>query len=489
MPPKTKKKTAKRPQLPKAPPAAAKKPVAKKLEYEHGWMKLKELQSVIAFRCYESLDAKGMQKPEQEEKVYELYHGTASEDAIGMAKKFFMGTEMFEGIYDEVTDEVSGESYKVLKRIFHCSENVYKCSEDIPEAINMKNLTANTSTDRTLLTGRAILSAAKKIEAVGRKVLAHVMKSSKYSDPNFKVSGEGWEDYLKFCRYMMIKEEENTIDLVESEDAEDEGGEVADNKQTTSAEEGKGKEEAAEEEDKKPAAVMTEDELQEAVKAWSGYGTFKGYMAWALWGHIPKPGLEDFKATKFMVTDASASISGGRKATRKRKAEEEDTKRSNQPGRGLSAADAIQIEDIEIRKEGNSNFKKSLIVDHSEMEFQTLHAELEFCNTEIYQWSSMVTSKSEIFENGCANHEKYYREYYPYQQWYDARQRRMEVMDRIKQLGQEAAKEKEAAKEEERQMKKAKVEEEGTTIPSQIAVGSSTHSADDQLPKATGNIE
>jgi hypothetical protein len=308
-----------------------KKPEAKKLEYEHGWMQLKELQSVIAFRCYEALPSKGMKKPEQEAKVYALYHGTETKDSIGMAEKFFLGTEMFEGIYEEVTDEVSGESFRVLKRIFHCSENVYKCSADIADAINMTNLTANTSTDRANLTGRAILSAAKRVEAIGRKVLAHVMKSPKYSDPNAKTSGEQWEDYLKYCRYMMLKEEgDKTINL--DSDAEEE-------------------EEATKEDDKKPPADLTEDELQEAVKAWSGYGTFRGYMAWALWGHIPMPGLEDYKATKYALSDANESASSaGRKATRKKEAAEDSKIRSNQAGRGISVVDEVAIRDVEARE-------------------------------------------------------------------------------------------------------------------------------------------
>jgi hypothetical protein len=72
-----------------------------------------------------------MKVAEQEKELYEIYHGTKTEDSIGMAKKFFMGTEMFEGIYEEVTDPVSLESYKVLKSIFHCTESSYKCSADI----------------------------------------------------------------------------------------------------------------------------------------------------------------------------------------------------------------------------------------------------------------------------------------------------------------------------------------------------------------------
>ncbi|KAG7336765.1 hypothetical protein IV203_033677 [Nitzschia inconspicua] len=76
-------------------------------------------------------------------------------------------------------------------------------NESHPCPCGSTNLTANNSTDRALLSGRAIYTAAKKVESMGKKVLACVMKSSKYSDPNGTVSGEQWEDYLKYCRYMM----------------------------------------------------------------------------------------------------------------------------------------------------------------------------------------------------------------------------------------------------------------------------------------------
>ena len=420
MPPKGNKRATTK-KLPKAKPAASsKKPEAKKLEYEHGWLQLKELQSIIAFRCYESLDPQGMKKPEQEEKLYALYHGTETKDSIGMAEKFFLGIEMFEGIYEEVVDEVSGESYRVLKRIFHCSENIYKCSEDIPDAINMINLTANTSTDRANLTGRAILQAAKRVEAVGRKVLALVMKSSKYSDPNFKVSGEGWEDYLKYCRYMMLKEKgDKAINVVDSDDDDEEQEEeTSKNKEA--------------EEDSKVPATMTEDEIQEAVKAWSGYGTFRGYMAWALWGHITMPGLEDFKATKFSVSDASETVSGGRKASRKKAAEKESKIRSNQAGRGVSVADEVTLRDVKAKELHAQSFARSVEQQDYELQIKALEKKIEAANTEIYQWSPMVTEKqADIFRNGLADHDHWYATFFPYKMWHDANERKRVALEKI----------------------------------------------------------
>jgi hypothetical protein len=435
-----------------------------------------------------------MKVAEQEKELYEIYHGTKTEDSIGMAKKFYMGTEMFEGIYEEVTDPVSLESYKVLKSIFHCTESIYKCSANIPNAINMTNLTANNSTDRSLLSGRAIYLNAKKVEAAGKKVLAQVMKSTKYKDPNIKVSGEQWEDYLKYCRYMMMKEAEKTINLV---DAEEEDAAAANNttaaaKDTAAATKGE-EEKEKEDENKKPAAVLTEDEIQEAVKDWSGYGgTFKGYMAWALWGHIPKPGLEAYKSIKFSTSDSGETSASGRKASRKKKAVEEDKKRSHTAGRGLSAADAITVDDLENRKDTKQVFHFAASTINYNGQLIQLQQELSDCDMEICAWFPSVTAnQAEIFGNGGANHQHWYDTFPPYQMWYDARARKKELLAKSRfiaerlQQGQEQGAQEQESKKNTVPVKAREVdgdaEEENTTIPSQIQV--SKHSTDDVLPR------
>ncbi|KAG7369523.1 hypothetical protein IV203_027269 [Nitzschia inconspicua] len=357
-----------------------------------------------------------------------------------MARKFFNGIEMFEGIYDEVADPISGESYKVLKRIFHCSKEVYKCSADIPGAINMTNLTANNSTDRALLSGRAIYTAAKKVELMGKKVLACVMKSSKYSDPNGTVSGEQWEDYLKYCRYMMLKESKQrkkgeTINLVESGAEEEvDDGEEAPNEMPAQPSD------VLADGDQNGADVMTEDEIQAAVKAWDGLWTFKGYMAWALWGHIPKPGLEAFKSKKFSISDAGETVSAGRKATRKIKAQDEATERSRKPGRGVSIADQVTLRELEAREANASAFERTARCAPYELRLTALSRILDACEIEINQWQSLVMeNQAEIFGNGGANHQQWYDTFYPYRQWYDAKERKAELLRNIQSINQELA--------------------------------------------------
>jgi hypothetical protein len=223
-------------------------------------------------------------------------------------------------------------------------------------------------------------------------------------------------------------------------------------------------------------------------------------MAWALWGHIPMPGLEEFKSKKFAIADVGESVTSGRKATRKRQAEEESTQRRNQAGRGISTADTIAMKDLEQRKDSYLAYKCSIDQNDYELELQTYQTELEFCNTEIYQWSSMVTNKPEIFANGRESHQHFYESYFPYQQWYDATQRRKQVMENIIQLRTRMAEEKAEANKELQEEKKKRSkkqdddeeeeEEEinSTPVPSQIQVVDQ-QSADDQLPKPTEEDE
>jgi len=111
---------------------------------------------------------------------------------LGLAEKFMKGLEMFE---------------RVLKPILHCKANCRIIVDDDVrlKGINMMVLTANRYTDRSLLTGRTIWDMGKQVEENGKKVLAIVLRSSKYRAASLP-SGEQWEDYLKFCRYKMAKE-------------------------------------------------------------------------------------------------------------------------------------------------------------------------------------------------------------------------------------------------------------------------------------------
>ncbi|KAG7370256.1 hypothetical protein IV203_028002 [Nitzschia inconspicua] len=186
------------------------------IEFSAGYWTMKELQSVIAFRAYESVVTSGESRSvkQLQNLVFEKYHGDLNNVAsLGLAKKFMLGLEMFDGIYDTEDDPATGKSKKVLKYILHLNDKATIVSDPNPQAngINMLTLSANKKTDRSFINRRVIWEMGRKVEANGRKLLAYVL-NSKYKSGKIP-SGEGWEDYLKFYRYKMyqdIQEQEQT---------------------------------------------------------------------------------------------------------------------------------------------------------------------------------------------------------------------------------------------------------------------------------------
>jgi hypothetical protein len=61
--------------------------------------------------------------------------------------------------------------------------------------------------------------------------------------------------------------------------------------------------------EKEDYSSSTEDEEAQLLKDWNDTATFQGYMAWAVWGHIPMPGMDDYyKSQQF---SASTEIGEG----------------------------------------------------------------------------------------------------------------------------------------------------------------------------------
>jgi hypothetical protein len=190
--------------------------------------------------------------------------------------------------------------------------------------------------------------------------------------------------------------------------------------------------------DRKKPAEMTEDELQEAVKAWPGYYTFKGYMAWALWGHIPMAGLEDFQATKYMTSDKETGTDGGRKASRKAAAKAASDVRSNEPGRGVSVADAWRMRESEAKVRNAMAFERS--VDQTDLQLlkESLKEEIEATSDDMLVWQDAVMERrTEIFTGNPEDHERFYSTYPPYKEWYDAAERKRTAVSQMNKLTKE----------------------------------------------------
>ena len=173
-------------------------PRPQKLEFVCHFSVLKEIQSAIAFHAYEQVKTTGhsTKLTDLYDQIYDKYHGKG-EDLIGLVEKFIRGVEMFEGIYKDSHDPITGRTHMVFKDLLHCQSGKEIIVDPDPrfKGINAMTMRCTKLTDLKPLSGRTIWEMGKRVESHGRKMLALVLQS-KYKDGNIP-SGTEWEDYLK----------------------------------------------------------------------------------------------------------------------------------------------------------------------------------------------------------------------------------------------------------------------------------------------------
>jgi hypothetical protein len=388
-------------------------PVTTEIDFSAGWNVLKEIQKTIAVWAYNSVAGSGstMKAAEIKSLMFKKYHGT-EKDSVGLAEKFYKGVEMFKGIYGEDIDPATGKPMKYLKPILHLRDKTV--TRDVPGGITMTALTAKTKRDLTPLAGRTLYDMARGVIAQARLVQAHINKSKKWKDCKTAPSGEQWEDFLKFIRFKMAlsgNSDVNAID-VEAKDTED----VQDSEQVDVE-----AEPVEKDEDSKPAAVpatMNEDEEAEALKDWESSEVFSGYMAFALWGHIPMPGLESYRAIAFQVDD-SGSV--GRKQLRKVAAKEETKKREAaaiSEDRGISRKEAMLAQDVDSRKSLADSRRMQLLQNNFEFKLNGIRWQMEIEQNKMQGPQAYVMENPHLFRT----HEESYANDPMYKMYYDGLQ-------------------------------------------------------------------
>lgn len=390
------------------------------IEFSAGFWVMKEFQSVIAFRAYESVVTSGESRSvkQLQNMAFEKYHGDLNNaDSLGLAKKFMLGLEMFDGIYDTEDDPATGKSKKVLKYILHLNAKATIVSDPNPQAngINMLTLSANKKSDRSIISGSTIWDMGKKVEMHGRKVLAYVMKS-KYKSGKIP-SGERWEDYLKFCRYKMYQ------DSIQAKNKNKRKATDDDSSLGVDAE--KCDDENEESSVSLPSGPITQDEEDQIIKDWDNDFTFPGYMAWALWGFIPMEGLEAYKACCFSTGDnmiGKKDSSSGRRAV------------MNQSLQRKSSAAKQKPETFTITKEDVSAISDVLqnTVQTSKHEFgiQIFERMLDEVNKEEETWKALVLARPEVFDDPTA-----FADWYPFQRWKAAEKKKENILKEMHGFG------------------------------------------------------
>jgi hypothetical protein len=441
------------------------------VRFSNGFFAMKEIQHVIAFRAYESVcrEGSGQRLPVLQKMVFERYHGIqGDDDSVGLAEKFFRGEEMFEGIYEDVIDPVSQMTERVLKPVLHCFEKRILLDPDHRrEGINMTTLTANKKLDPSLISGRVIWDMAKKVEESGRKVMSIVMKSSKYKEGTVS-SGEGWEDYLKFCRYKMKKLVGKKKAASTSSEAAEE--EVDDTLPTAASTDDLNESMETDLEQMETEALAQDEELAK-IKDWDSNWAFRGYMAWALWGHIPMPGMDPaYKSNLFMTGDSSTKRdkSNGRKAARKAQAKEEEKTRSNSSvakGRGASRKDETFNEYLSSNKEFQSTIgvlaERQLEEGRKDRLFDSISKRIDAATRDMDRLSGVVFNRPEVWDD-LESH----KDWPPLKQYLEASEKKRKAEEKLTELEESLEREMEEAKVV--SQKKRRLSEIGSSVPSQI---------------------
>jgi hypothetical protein len=310
---------------------------------------LKELQATIAFACFDSpsLIRRGasMAEAQIESMMSQIYYGDDTKgapdpDLILFEDQLILGLSKFKGLYTrsvlEGPNAESGVVQLSIPEILHRHKNlqIYVGEGSIEKKLlSQKSLHV---TD-TKISGRTLHGMAKTVLKNCKKMMAIVKrKDSPYKDGRFP-SGSNWEDYILWCLIEMGKE----CDREEAEKIDSAPKEAVAEKVLTVNDKGTGGEEQGE---GKPAPVVAgigtsnsfsaEEEDRHPNKKFFKCGS--GFIAWALWGHIPIIDSSGMQTDFF--SDAKKKASFGRKtesraAFRKKMVEANTAEADNRRGK------------------------------------------------------------------------------------------------------------------------------------------------------------
>ena len=179
---------------------------------------LKEIQATIAFACYDtpSVIRRGTSLAEAaiENKMSLLYYGDDTHEApdpdlIVFEDQLILGLKKFKGLFTQsVQDGPNGESGEVLlsiPEILHRHKNLLVYVGDGSIEKNLLSQKSVHVTDKRII-GRTLDTMAKNVCKNCKKMMAIVTrKGSPYKDGRFP-SGSNWDDYILWCLIEMGKE-------------------------------------------------------------------------------------------------------------------------------------------------------------------------------------------------------------------------------------------------------------------------------------------
>ncbi len=287
-----------------------------------------EMQALIAFACYDSPSiAQGgdsMNDAKLSKTMTDLYFGGNDPETISYLDQFIYGLHRFKGMFtsSEEPNEFGQIVLTMPQKLHrqHGGLNVFVGQKSITkELLSQKNFT---NSDR--IPGSKLLGKGKTVVKTCKKIMALVTASgSPYCDGTLP-SGTNWDDYIKWCLVAMQNEYDRetkekgqcgssaTTEAPATSTGDAATTETAAAAATTTTEATAaivGTETAATTTQVEGMVAEPQDPLSPCADA-SFFKVGVGFLAWALWGHIP---LNDgAQMVSKLFSNAKANTSYGR---------------------------------------------------------------------------------------------------------------------------------------------------------------------------------
>jgi hypothetical protein len=275
---------------------------------------LVEIQGLIAFACYDSpavvQGGDSMTDTAQAEILAALYFGGDDPEIISYLDQFINGLHRFTGLFTSSEPDKLGQIVLTMPQKLHRHGglNIFVGPTSITkELLSKKNFANNEK-----ITGRTLHKKAKEVIATCKKMMSLVTASGcPYRDGTFP-SGTNWDDYILWCLVAMQHEsarEANKEKLASKSAPATTETAAAALLAPTQADKNEGDGVVEEE---APAYIHTALGSSRTTTFPSGvfFKAGVGFLAWALWGHIPIHDGE--KMISHLFSEVKANTSFGR---------------------------------------------------------------------------------------------------------------------------------------------------------------------------------
>jgi hypothetical protein len=282
---------------------------------------LVEIQALIAFACYDSpaiaTGGDSMTEGAQTELIKEMYFGGGDPENISFVDQFVHGLNRFTGLFTSSEPDESGKIVLTMphKLHRHAGLNIFVGPTSITKELLLKKSFASNDS----IHPRTLFRKAKEVIATCKKMMGLVTASgSPYRDGTFP-SGTNWDDYILWCLVAMQEDcaREESLKATSKAAAKAATTKEGDNNDKPSSVvqmQGTGTTTpagAGVEEEKEEVAEPRATESTTTVPSGSFFKAGIGFLAWALWGHIPLCPGEGMISLHFSEAKAGTSFGRG----------------------------------------------------------------------------------------------------------------------------------------------------------------------------------